>query len=75
MLAALPCGAPLAVTPQGCGIQGCIGLEVPLPHQVHALGSQGLAQAHSEAAAWKEEAFSTMTGRPSQQVGCICGSQ
>ena len=58
MLAALPGRSALAVAAQGGGLQGCIGLEVPLPHQVRALCGQGLAQAHSEAAAWTEGASS-----------------
>jgi len=51
MCPALPGGSPLTVAAQGCGLQACVSLEIPLPHQVWALGSQRLAQAHSETAA------------------------
>ena len=51
MLAALPCGAPLALAAQRCSVQGRVGLEVPLPHQVWPPRCQGLAQAHPQAAA------------------------
>ena len=69
MLAAPPGGSPLAVTAQGCGIQGCICFEVPLSHQVRALGSQRLAQAHSEAAAWTEKACLAVWWRASTPNG------